>query len=390
MTLRIKMRGLGLSVFSLSFNLGGLLAGALLALYFDVFSATPWALLLFPGVLSVRGAIGGVLSGRLSTALHLGVVRPRFTENTKTFATIMSSIVALTLGSSLLMGLASSLFNTVLLGAPAVDGLAILAVSVATMGLSLVFVSPITVGIAVLAFKKQLDPDVIVYPVVSTVTDVLVTLCYLGMLQGFLASPVLIGFIDLICVLVMCSIAIKKRKEAEFVKTLKEFSLTLVLVAIIVNVTGSLLGKVSHDLGRRPELYVVYPALIDTVGDVGSIVGSTATTKLALGTMGSSFACIKQHLAEIGGAWSASLLLFTLYAILAASLNASSEVWGLMLPFFTTNLIAVSCMVIISFAVAIFTQKRGWDPDNFVIPIESALADAVTTASLLLALTMMA
>ena len=30
---------------------------------------------------------------------------------------------------------------------------------------------------------------------------------------------------------------------------------------------------------------MIYPALIDTVGDVGSIIGSTATTKMALGVM---------------------------------------------------------------------------------------------------------
>jgi len=36
--------------------------------------------------------------------------------------------------------------------------------------------------------------------------------------------------------------------------------------------------------------------------------------------------------------------------------------------------------------VAILTYRRGWDSDNFVIPIESSLADSITTISLLLAL----
>ena len=54
------VRGLGQSTLSLSFNIGGLLAGVLLNIYFDVFSITSWALILFPRVLSTRGAIGGV------------------------------------------------------------------------------------------------------------------------------------------------------------------------------------------------------------------------------------------------------------------------------------------------------------------------------------------
>jgi mgtE-like transporter len=248
----------------------------------------------------------------------------------------------------------------------------------------------------VLAFKRRLDPDVVVYPVVSTVADVLATICYSIMLNSFFSSHLgwmWIGLFDLFFLSVACYILIKNYRDEDFAKTVKEFSLTLVLVSLIVNVTGSFLGKVGQVIGGRPTVYVVYPALIDTVGDVGSIVGSTATTKLALGLIGSSFSSIKQHLTEIGNAWSASLIMFSLYAITASSihaLTASSEFWKFLAQLLMTNIMAVSLMIIISFAVAIFTQKRGWNPDNFVIPIESSLTDAITTISLLIALTIMA
>jgi cation transporter-like permease len=51
-----------------------------------------------------------------------------------------------------------------------------------------------------------------------------------------------------------------------------------------------------------------------------------------------------------------------------------------------TNILAVSIMVVIAYFVAIVTYRRGWDPDNFVIPIESSLADSVTTIALLMSL----
>ena len=76
---------LGQSLLSFSFDIGGLLTGALLVLYFNVFEGAPWALILFPGILSVRGAIGGLFSGRLSTGLHLGTVKANYTKNTKDF-----------------------------------------------------------------------------------------------------------------------------------------------------------------------------------------------------------------------------------------------------------------------------------------------------------------
>jgi mgtE-like transporter len=391
---RSVVKRLGPSVLALAFNLGGMLAGTLLVSYLGVFSVTPWALLLFPGVLSVRGAIGGLFSGHLSTALHLGTVRASYTKNTRQFYRLVSAINTLTFWSSIILGLATSLFGVITLGLTFSDALTILAVNIATMGISLVLLSPLTLGISILSFKRGMDPDVIVYPVISTVADVIVTLCYIGVLTSFVSSQggaVVIGLFDLVFLCATLYVLNKNYSEPVFVKTVKEFLLTIILVAFIVNVTGSFLDKISQIVRGNSKVYVVYPALIDTVGDVGSIVGSTATTKLALGTMERSFASIKRHLSEIGSAWMASLLMFSIYAVTSSimyGVATLNEVGGFMIQLFITNGLAVSFIVVISFAVAIYTQKRGWDPDNFVIPIESSLADGITTISLWIALSL--
>ena len=52
----------------------------------------------------------------------------------------------------------------------------------------------------------------------------------------------------------------------------------------------------------------------------------------------------------------------------------------------TANLIAVIAISLISFYLTILTYRRGLDPDNFGIPIESSLADGITTGALLIAL----
>lgn len=105
MTVRTSITGLvkslGQSLLSLSFNPAGLLAGTFIFLYFDVFTLAPWALALFPGILSIRGAIGGLFSGRLSTGLHLGTIKPSYTENTREFYSLFYAIVTLTLVSSI-------------------------------------------------------------------------------------------------------------------------------------------------------------------------------------------------------------------------------------------------------------------------------------------------
>jgi len=168
----------GQSLLSLSFNLFGILAGTLLALNLNVLSLAEWSFMLFPGILSVRGSIGGVLSARLSTALQLGTIRLSFLKNTRRFHIIICTIVLLTLESSLVLGVFSSFFTTIFLNTSFNDFLAIQSVITATMGLSLLLISPLTYAISIMSFKQGLNPDVVTYPIISTVADVLVTLFY--------------------------------------------------------------------------------------------------------------------------------------------------------------------------------------------------------------------
>jgi mgtE-like transporter len=337
----------------------------------------------------MRGVIGGLFSGSLSTGLHLGTISLKvFGKNTKRLHSLWSSIIVLTFESSVLLGIVSLLFGTLLFKITAPTALTIFGVLIATMGLSLLLISPMTLAIAFSAFGKGLDPDVVVYPIQSTIADILVTLCYALVLSmlffwdvGWLiVLGICIGFMSIASITFY-----ENRKEPEFIKTIKETIYTTVLVAFIVNITGSILHEIVEFVGQRPEIFAVYPALINVVGDVGAIVGSTATTKLALGTLNSSFRSIKNHKNQIIGVWSASLVVYTMLALIASfyqlpfNLPSTLRFIGLLLA---TNLYAAFFMILISFSVAILTFHKGLDPDNFVIPVESSLADTITTVSL--------
>jgi mgtE-like transporter len=393
-----KLRAnLGQSLLSFSFDVGGLLTGALLVLYFDVMKYVPWALVLFPGILSVRGAIGGLFSGHLSTGLHLGTVKASYTKNTKDFHLLLQAVITLALISGITVGIGTSIFGVFLWKATVLDFIKLLAVIVATMGLSVVFISPITIAFSVLSFRRGLDPDVIVYPITSTASDIVNTACYIFSLNIFFTSShlghYLIAIMDLVFLSVVVYILVKNFKEEKFVKMIKEFLLTLVFVTFIVTVTGALLNKISAQMRNGTEIYIVYPALITTVGGVGSIVGSTATTKLALGIIKPSFSSIRQHLNEIAGSWIASMAMFTLYSITSSLMSETTTLGNALeiaTQLLTTNFLAVSAMAIIAYGIAIVTYRKGLDPDNFVIPIESALADSITTLSLFIALTAIA
>jgi mgtE-like transporter len=396
MALKVKPRfveTLKQSVMTYAFNIFGIAAGTIIAYYSGLFAKAPWAVVIYPPILSARGVIGGLFCGRLSTALHLGTIQPRLFGNTKSFYLLFQAIVIMTFEASLMMSLIAALFRG--FG----EFLGLINVFMATMALALIVISPLTLTVSFISFKHGLDPDIILYPIESTVADLLITSIYITVLSLFLANSLFWGyvlaFISSALLLTSAFFLVKNAREPEFVKTLKESLLTLVLVSFIVNVAGATLGKV-EELIRGKELsqiYVVYPALIDTIGDVGAVVGSTATTKLALGTLKASFSSMKNHFMEISGAWAASLIMYFAYSVSALLITGTLAPISLLtftLFLFTVNILAASLIILVSYSVAILTYQKGLDPDNFEIPIESSLADSITTISLLVALVLWA
>ena len=391
---RLKVN-LSQSILSLSFDVIGLITGTLIVLYLGILSIeeAPWALFLFPGIISVRGAVGGLFSGHLGTGLHLGTIKPTFMKNTKGFQMLFRVIITLAFVSGVSLAIGAWIFGVFLWNATLVDLIPLLTVIIATMALSVVFVSPLTMLFSVISFRRGLDPDVVVYPVTSPLSDIINTSCFVFCLALFFLfgslGRYIIWVLDLIFISVLIYIFVTNIKETSYKEIIREFLLTLFFVTIIVNITGSLLNRLAG-ISSRKTIYTVYPAIIATIGGVGSIIGSTATTKLALGLIKPTFSSIKEHVNEIGGAWLASIVLFVVYAlsslvIIGAPTHLDLIIFASQLLFI--NALAVSVMIIIVYTVAIFTFRKGWNPDNFVIPLESSLADTITTAAIILALT---
>jgi mgtE-like transporter len=178
-------------------------------------------------------------------------------------------------------------------------------------------------------------------------------------------------------------------RDREFLRIIKESLPTMLLVAFLVNITGTVLKGISNLAAGRREIYTIYPAIIDMMGDVGLVVGSAATTKLALGILTPSMSSIKNHAKNIFSAWTATLMLFAVLGFLSLALNGMLSMQGVfsLLPIlFVSNVIAFTAIMVVSYAIAILTFKRGLDPDNFVIPVESSIADAITTIALFVTL----
>src|SRR3972149_9551298 len=201
------------------FDIGGFLAGFMVASQLGFFRLSPWAIALYPAVVSAKGVISGLLSGRLGTALHLGTVYPRFFNNTKSFYKLVQALIVITLATSIAMSSVSLVFGHLFWGITFADFPAILSVVVATMASGLV-VTLLTIKVAFISFKRGLDPDIVVYPIMSTTADIIITLLYIAVLNLFFfgyLGQLAIAAIALVHVFLVFYILPKNLREIEFV-----------------------------------------------------------------------------------------------------------------------------------------------------------------------------
>ena len=101
--------GFTLSVLgAIVFNIGGLFAGRTAVLVQNLQDFLPWVILIYPLLLTVRGDINGILTGKLGTALHLGTILPTWRKNTNRFVQLVGLIFLLSFYDSILVGLVAS------------------------------------------------------------------------------------------------------------------------------------------------------------------------------------------------------------------------------------------------------------------------------------------
>jgi len=370
-----------------AFSIGGMFSGRIVSSLSHLFIKFPWVIVLYPSVLTLRGDIGGVLSGKLSTMLHTGQVKPSFSGNTVDFYSLIKAILMLIFIDSLGMSVFTLIINFLAGYASFQDVVYFLLIPLMTCLLATFFSMPITMATAFASFKRGLDPDIIVYPVIAIISDVIVALCYLFTINfvislGSLSIRILAISLSLIFVFLF----LLSRNDFSFdiyISTLREASPTILLTSLGGVLAGTVLASLRYTLELRPEILVVYPVLLNALGGFGSIIGSITTTRLALGYISSSLSSIRYILFEILTIELASLLMHIVYGLsgfllcLLTEISASLFILVVLCMFF--GLVGPMFMSLISFSIGVIAFNRGWDPDNLVIPLVSSCADIIGT-----------
>lgn len=156
----------------------GTLAGTILESRVEELVASPWLLVLIPPFVATCGSLGGMLSSRLASKLHLGLIEPRWLPGgpalldgslSLLFGTFAFSALAVTTwGASLAFGLTPPTIVVVL-------GVALLAGAI-----SVILLVAVSYSTATASYRFGLDPDNEGIPIVTSAMDLLGLITLVG------------------------------------------------------------------------------------------------------------------------------------------------------------------------------------------------------------------
>ena len=159
------------------------LAGVAVEKRLAVFAALPALLVLQPAFVSSAGSLGGILSSRIGTNLHLGLVSPTLVPGRLVLA-----------DAALVLGLALPVYVFNALGAQVAASLLsqaspgvwwMLAVSLLAGALTVLFVIALAYYGTVAAWRVDLDPDSVGIPVVTASVDFVGVVCLVAVVVTF-------------------------------------------------------------------------------------------------------------------------------------------------------------------------------------------------------------
>ncbi|WP_231845535.1 magnesium transporter [Pyrococcus abyssi] len=347
-------------------------AGAFLGKFFTLIRTEyPIILVILPGLMGMRGNIFGAMASRFSTMLYLGEISPSLKDR-NVLKNIFLSIV-LSLIPVLLLWLVGALKVRNVDVAIAV----LLIVLVSTIYASL-FLGTATAITTVLPYKKGIDPDSVAAPIITSVADLITIPLLVGFILLYPHKQTFIA-LTVVSIVILGILRGYSKLNREDLKFLRELLTIIGGLALLSSITGSLLESYSKLIDSVAIFSVMYPMVLDTTGNLGSIIGAKTSTKL--------------HLEGIEKIINLDILKeITVYSLLALPLGIVGNVIGMELTklllhrkaeiiphFILLYPVFVFSVLWFAYFLAIVADRAKLDPDNVTVPTITTLSDVFST-----------
>jgi len=348
-------------------------AGAFLGKFFKkIMIEYPIILVILPGLMGLRGNIYGSLASRFTTMLHLGEMNPTLKDKNvvkNIFISILLSLLPVTIlwlvgvikvrevgiaVAVFLIVITSTIFTSLLLG---------YSTALAT----------------IIPFKKGVDPDAVAAPIVTSIADLITIPLLVGFMFLYEDTPKTFYFLLVLAIILSLIVGkgfkIGKQERKVFVEVLSIVG----VLAFISSISGTLLESYSDIIHASIIFSVMYPAVLDSTGNLGSVIGAKTSTRIHLGEIEKLFN--KTTVIEISlYTISAAILgvLANLIAIGVVKLTLHTHI-GFVKPFLLLYPLLAFGVMWMAYFLAISFDRLGLDPDNATVPTITTLADIFST-----------
>jgi len=174
-----------------------------------------------------------------------------------------------------------------------------------------------------------------------------------------------------------------------FKKILKESIIIIIITTLFGIFSGSVLSANEKILYTFPIILLILPSFNDLIGDISTILVNRLTTALYLGTIPAKIQKSEKLREDLLGLFFTILICLSFLIVIGYIIGYISNI-QIINPFIIifiiilTAIVNFSIMFTILLISSIFLFKRGKDPNNFLIPFITTLADFLTPSFLIL------
>lgn len=157
----------------------------------------------------------------------------------------------------------------------------------------------------------------------------------------------------------------------------------LILASVLSTIGGFGIESIKKDIFLLLPLLILMPALNDMVGDYGTIIASRFTTMLELGRIKEAHWWrsheLHRMLGEVLIIGTFSAVYITVLASVIAWFKGFAMHWDafqrILLIALSTTWALIFVLFVVSVLGGFYVYKKKHDPDNYLIPLSTSLAD---------------
>ncbi|HJJ27842.1 MAG TPA: magnesium transporter [Methanocorpusculum sp.] len=378
----------GLCTLLLSVTLS-FIAGIYLGSVSDILVLIPGLMVLVTPSINMRGAIAGILTSRLSSSMHIGSFEKSLARGTDLGDNLRSAII-LTVAISAVLALFGK-FICIVSGTEVIAMFEMLVISVIAGTVSGILVTLAGVLISLICYRANWNLDMIGAPVVTTLGDIL-TLPSLVITALLVMQLPFIGLCiagAVVLALFIWALVTGIRGTHLMKDVLKEGLPLLVPLCLLGILAGVLYTNKLESLISAAAVLILISPFMNGCGSIGGILTSRIGTEMHMGLVDAKIFPQKTVWKHFGENFLYAAIILPLMGLLThlAALAFDIASPGLV-PMLLLSLIAgafvILVMNLLGYYTAVFAYRKGFDPDNFGVPVVTSSIDLVGATALII------